>query len=267
MKLPVRLTPEKASKWIDALKLSPKQGRVGHKDLEILIGKMCFSQTCLFGKFDRCQLRARYLKIRMKWYIPTFSAYEISAARRSISIMHNVSPRMVVSVSSMADWVFYTDADSLAGIIDAVDFQGTPSGFRAVSEAFASTVPEVWMRQFRYTNCIFGFGLLAPVAFLLTWMTVLAGKRVIVFIHNSAALSALIRGDSISGISTALVDVFWRISQEDNLRIWIARVRPNLNISDLTARHVRISCQKKKALSFKNLFQLLPDILRWRVVV
>ena len=59
MRLPARLHPEKASKWIDTTKLFLQQGRVGHRDLESLIGlELGFSQTFLFGKFGRCQLRA-----------------------------------------------------------------------------------------------------------------------------------------------------------------------------------------------------------------
>ena len=75
MQISARSTPEKASRWIDALKLFLRQGRVGNRDLESLIGKIDFSQTCLFGKFARSQMRALYLKLHRKWYIPNLSAY------------------------------------------------------------------------------------------------------------------------------------------------------------------------------------------------
>ena len=45
MKLSARLTHGKASRRIDPLKLFPQQGRVGHRDLESLIGMLGFSQT------------------------------------------------------------------------------------------------------------------------------------------------------------------------------------------------------------------------------
>ena len=176
MKLSVRLTPEKASMWIDALKLFLRQSRVGHRVLESLIGKLGCSQTCLFGKFARCQVRALYRKLRRKWYIPTLSAFEISIDRWWIATIHNVSTVLVFPPTSRADWVVYTDASSISEIIAVVAFEGTPTGYRSVSEAFSARAPSVWKRQFRYTRIIYGFELLAPVAFLWTWRTKLAGK-------------------------------------------------------------------------------------------
>ena len=122
MQISVRLTPDKASKWIDTLKLFLSQGRVGHRDLESLIGKLGFSQTCLFGKFARCHLRALYPKLHRKWYIPMLSAYETSAIRWWIATLRNVSPRLVLPPTTRADWIIYTDAASISEIIAAVVF-------------------------------------------------------------------------------------------------------------------------------------------------
>ena len=134
------------------------------------------------------------------------SAFEISAIRWWIDTSRNVSPLIFPPPPSIrAAWIIYTDAASLAEIISAVAFKGAPSGFRSVSAAFTSTVPTVWKSQFRLTNIIFGFELLSPAAFPWTWRRELAGKRVTISIDNSAALPALIRGDSVSGVAEALV--------------------------------------------------------------
>ena len=154
-KLSARLTHEKAPKWIDTLKLRLRQGHVGHNDMESIIGKLGFPQTFLFGMFARCQMRALYLKLRRKWYNPTLSAYEISGVRRRISILRDVSPRVVSSPSARSDWVVYTGAASETEIIADVVYHGSASGFRTVWEDFAPAVPEVWPRQFRQTDSIF----------------------------------------------------------------------------------------------------------------
>ena len=106
-----------------------------------------------------------------------------------------------------------------------------------------------------------------PVDYVWTRRNELSRKRLIIFIDNSAALSALIRGDSISGIAAALVAVFWYLAQQYNICIGPARVGSNLNIADLPTRHVRIAFLGEKLSSFTNLFQLLSDILRWRIAV
>ena len=168
--------------------------------------------------------------------------------------------------TARADWIIYTDASSISEIIAAVAFKGTPAGFKSASEAFSAKVPSVWKHQSRCANRIYGFELLAPVASLWTWRKELAGKKVIIFIDNNAALSALIRGDSVSGISAALVATFWFIAQEANIWTWLARVRSKLNIADLPTRYQKILTQNKPALNFKNLFNLLSDSLRWRVI-
>ena len=97
MKLSARLTPEKSAKRVDDLKLSLRQGREGHKDLESAICRLGFAQTCLFGKFARCQIRPLYVRLLRKWYIRTLSDYEVSARRRRAPALHNVSPRVVIS--------------------------------------------------------------------------------------------------------------------------------------------------------------------------
>ena len=124
----------------------------------------------------------------------------------------------------------------------------------------------MWKRRFRFTNSILGFELLAPVDYLWTWRKEIAGKRVIIFIDNSAALSSLIRGDSVSGIAAALAATFWLIAQEANICIWLARGRPKLDIADIPTRYAAANCQKIPDLKFKNLFHILPSSLRWRVV-
>ena len=68
-------------------------------------------------------------------------------------------------------------------------FEGHKLGFKHVTEAFASEVHPLWMKQFLATNEISGMDLLPPVAFIRAKRAHLAGKRVTIYIDNSEALS------------------------------------------------------------------------------
>ena len=78
MKLRVSLTPEKAKNWADTMLGVLKEGRIPPHTLEKLIGKLSFSQTCLFGKFDRTQLRCLYRKLHAPTYIAHINKFENS---------------------------------------------------------------------------------------------------------------------------------------------------------------------------------------------
>ena len=152
MKLSVRLTADKASKWIDAVKGFLERGRVGRKELESLIGKLGFSQTCLFGKFARCQLRAPYLKLHQRWFVATIAERETLVFRWWVSVLRNVSPRIASSPALQADLIIYTDAAASSHLMASVTFEGHKLGFKAVAEAFTSVAPPLWLKQFLATN-------------------------------------------------------------------------------------------------------------------
>ena len=265
MKLSARLTADKAPKWIDAIKGFLERGRVGHKELESLIGKLGFSQTCLFGKFARCQLRALYLKLRSKWFAPTITDRETLVFRWWVSVLQNVSPRIASSPALQADFIVYTDAATSSRLMASVTFEGHALGFRRATEAFTSEVPPLRMKQFLATNEIFGMELLAPVAFAWAKRAQLSHKRVTIYIDNSSALSALIRGDSLSPIAAALVAVFWHTAHKYNISIWIDRGASAKNIADLPTRFVKIASQSIATERFCTLFQLLTASLRWEI--
>ena len=73
MKISGGLTADKATKWIDTLEIFLEKGCVVHKAIGSLIGKIGFSQTCIFGEFARYQLRAIYLKLRRRRFTPAIS--------------------------------------------------------------------------------------------------------------------------------------------------------------------------------------------------
>ena len=196
--------------------------------------------------------------------MPTLSSREILIFRWWISVLHTVSPRLVASPNAQTDLVVYTDAATSSQIIAALSFTGGPGGHRRIIDAFASKVPDLRQQQFRDSNMIFGFELLTPVAFLWTNRLKLTGKRIIIFIDNSAALSALIRGDSTHPMAAALTAAFWHTAHKYNICVWLGRVSSKLNIADLPTRLVKVQIPHKPIKNFSTLFQLLTLCLRWK---
>ena len=77
-RLSISLTPEKCKRWPNLITGYLQEGRISHSFLEKLIGKLLFSQTAVFGKFARTQLRPLYVKLNRRVYNARLSAYERS---------------------------------------------------------------------------------------------------------------------------------------------------------------------------------------------
>ena len=175
-----------------------------------------------------------------------------------------MSPRLVALPDAQADLIVYTDAATGSQIIAAFSFAGGPGGRRRILDAFASRVPNLRQQKFRDGNMIFGFELLTPVDFLWANRNKLAGKRIILFIDNSAALSALIRGDSTHPMAAALTAAFWHTARKYNICIWLDRVSSKLNIADLPTRHAKVQLPRKPIKNFSTRFQIPALCLRWK---
>ena len=64
-------------------------------ELESLVGKLGFSQTCLFGKFARAKIRYLYKKLRRRYYVSSFPAWELSPLLwRGGAILAELQPRI-----------------------------------------------------------------------------------------------------------------------------------------------------------------------------
>ena len=55
------------------------RGSIHAMELECLIGRLCFSQTCLFGKFARTQMRFFYKNLRIRVFVAKFAQRELLA--------------------------------------------------------------------------------------------------------------------------------------------------------------------------------------------
>ena len=88
------LTPEKATRRTAIIEQRIKSGLISPRELDKLIGKLCFSQTCLFWKFAITQLRCLYKKLQAPRYIARLNSFEHLARRRRAGVIAGLSPRI-----------------------------------------------------------------------------------------------------------------------------------------------------------------------------
>ena len=110
------------------VKLTPppylEEGGLSHSCLDKLIGRLSFSQTAIFGKFDRTQLRPLYTKMYRRVYNVRLSKLERATLRWRREVIAEFPPRLAVHRPARADWRIYTDASSEPPTICALIFRG-----------------------------------------------------------------------------------------------------------------------------------------------
>ena len=109
-RLSISPTPEKCRRWPSLIAGYLRGGRIAHSFLEKLISKLLFSQTSVFGKFARSQLRPLYLKLNRRAYNARLPAYERSVFTWWHDVLADSSPRLVTPRPARPHWLIYTDA-------------------------------------------------------------------------------------------------------------------------------------------------------------
>ena len=94
MKLHISLTEEKSAQLSELIRTYRTRGPIHALELESLIGKLGFSQTCLFGKFSRTQMRYFYKKLHRRRYVSSFSARGLSPMQWWETILSELHPRI-----------------------------------------------------------------------------------------------------------------------------------------------------------------------------
>ena len=168
MKPQASLPPEKASSWSALVRSFTGAGTIRFQELESLVGKLGFSQTCLFGEFARIQLRPLYRKLYDRSFSPHLTSDELSNLAWRADVLSELNPRIPRGCQRTPDWVLFTDAATSTNIFAAVLFRG---GARRNSPVFRLTsgkVPACWLSRFHRREKIYGPDLLPPLAFI--WM-------------------------------------------------------------------------------------------------
>ena len=110
--LSISLTPEKREKWPGLIRTYLDRGELPHRCLDKMVGRLSFSQTALFGKFARTQLRPLCSKLQRRVYNDRLSALERDTLLWLHGVIAEFTPRLAIPLPSRADWLIYTDAAS-----------------------------------------------------------------------------------------------------------------------------------------------------------
>ena len=258
MRLRVPLPETKAQKWAPLLQQVLTGRKIGIVELESLIGKLSFSQTCLFGKFARTQLRPLYKKLHGRFYSTELSSREHSAIRWWLATIKELRPRIAQGLNSHPDLILFTDAATSNPLIAGVLFK--PRSTRAI-QLTTGRAPSAWLRRFNVKNKIFGPELLAPLAFIWSHQDLMRGKACTIYLDSNNALAALLRGDSCDSFVVAMVAFFWKLVQKLGMAVWLGRVKSKLNVADLPTRNLKLPYQIEHTSEFKRFLALLKECL------
>ena len=261
--LSICLTREKATNWRALIVDFLKEGRISHQALESIIGKLGFSQSAMFGKFARSQMRVLYKKQHRKIYCAILSEQEKAVLNWWCAVLTELKPRVARQIVHTPDFVIYSDAASTHVRIAAILFKGGSTGPPIIELLVKGRTPLFWIRMFHSTNLIYGLELLALLAFIYMNRFVLRNKSVNIYIDNNNALCALIRGDSNTAVIADMSACFWRLCQSFGIDVWLGRVGSKLNIADHPTREESsLPFKVVKTSDYKNLFKLSQIVQR-----
>ena len=230
-KLPISLPGEKRAHRPALPSTYLKEGMIPHRCLGKLIGRLSFSQTAIFGKFARTQLRPMRQKFRRRFFSATLSPYERSVSRWRKEVVSEFTPRIAAPRARRPRWIIYTGAATNHPMLCALLFRGGRSS-PDLHTACAARAPAIWPYFFRHAALIYGLELLDPVLSIDDHAAFLNGSCCWVYLCNNNFLETLIRGDSNTGIIAILVSRFWQLVQRFDICVWFSRVHLDLNPAD-----------------------------------
>lgn len=265
--LSICLPIPKKKAWAALIASYLAQNRLSYQELEKLIGRLSFSQTMLFGKFARTQLRPLYQKQHRRIYNAALSTAERAVLLWWHDIIIAFSPRICRPLSTKFDWLIYTDAASNPPNICALLFD--PKTGKAKLDTIKTAFVRPWAHVFKKTCLIFGLELLALTACMEDWAPFLAGRSIWVYMDNNNCLSAVTRGDSNAEAIAVLVSRLWDTLQRHHIAAWFSRVPSKLNPADFPTRDRPLPFKAGRKTTFKSLSSLyrltVREMRKWTV--
>ena len=213
--------------------------------------RLLFSQTAVFGKFARTQLRTLYQKFNSRYFSSSLSPYEKLVFRRWKEVIEECAPRISIPRPRRPRWIIYTDAAATPPMLCALLFRGGRSS-PVLHTACEARAPTIWSYFFRFAALIYGLELLALVLFFEDHAAFLKGSCCWVYMGNNNCLASLVRGDSNTGIIAILVARFWQLVQRFDICVWFPRVHSDLNPADLPTRGKKLPSRPRITKGFSS---------------
>ena len=215
-------------------------GEAGH-----LRGKLLFAASQLWGRTGRAFLRA--LSERQYWRAGSGTNFSLSVALPAaltqwVQLVMHGRPRCMPRIDeATVEVALFRDGfypHLLRGEIGepgvgGVLFVAGSSTVHFFSEVVAREVLDAWMPR---KNQICMVELYAVVMALLSFDTLLCGKRVILMVDSEAVEAALVKGYSRKEDVCSLVSVFWLLAEKLGCALYIDRVSTDANIADTPSR-------------------------------
>ena len=223
--LMISLPVEKRKSWSDLIGGFLKEARISHICLGNLIGELSFSQTSLFCKFARTQMRPLQTKLNRRVYNARLSAGERLVSTWWARAIADFTPRLAIPRPSRPDWLIYTDAATDPPSLFALLFEGRRASPRLRDLCASTRAPVTWPYLSRRTSLIYGLELLPLVLFMEAWAPFLQGISCWIYLDNNNCLSALVRVDSDTDVIAVLVARLWHLAQIRNICVWFSRAR------------------------------------------
>ena len=91
----------------------------------------------------------------------------------------------------------------------------------------------------------------------------LANPACTVYLDSNNAIASLLRGGSCDSFISAMVAVFWKITQQLGTAVWIGRAKSKLNVADLPARNLPNPFGVERISEFRHRLAPLGECLAW----
>ena len=256
MQLRISLPHTKTLAWRGLLERLVSSGVATEHELQSVVGRLSFTQTCIYGKMCRAMLYPFYEKLKAPYYHPRLEERELNALRWWVVALGDLHPRVVRPYRKYPDVVIYTDAATSTQIICALVIK--VDQFKAshtISECAAMTTGKRWETLFNKTNYIYGLKMLALLALAVGPMADIDGKAIVFYLDNVNAAKALVKNRSDTRSIHAVTLLNWHVLalMGGGVRAWFEWFGSAFNLADLPTRMAPLPFPVRRKYQFRNL--------------
>ena len=249
--LHISLPQDKIVRWSQITLDHMTEGRITHKNLERLVGKLSYTQTSVFGRFGRTLLKPLIDKANARPFVEKFSERELDILSWWVESIRASTPRIIELKPQRPEVIIYTDAATSTRVVAACVLH--PENFpqhQVFSELRAEVSNPLWEVTLAGTTYIYGLEMLAIVAIILVLGEQLRNKNVTIYIDNSNARDALVRGYTDTKAVDKMVQIFWAHVQRLGISVWFELIPSGVNPADTPTRDAPLPLPAEKTKKF-----------------
>ena len=250
-KVLIKHTPERKRELIERLEEILTKGSLTPKEAESLRGRVQWYESYLFGRI--ANLAVHRIGKRALSNLASRDTKLDEELKSALSFLkERVSHGLPLLI--FTDGAFESDKDSgsVGGIL--FDESGVPLRF------FAEVIPDLLLKALKEEaeNPIYLIELLAAYLAIFLWGGLRPARYVVSYIDNEASRLALIKAYSSTELGNVIVQMFVRLEDSCQWKVWFGRVGSHSNPSDAPSR-----------LQVKDLIEqgVFRDPVAWDVVI